>query len=230
MAMRFVSRLLGKLLASIIVFGEKLEFKLLLLASTAEIACERNSCLHRRTANASKCSLGWLCAIPIPQLNFLDTNNTNSKYSSLRLSSLFLDDIKIIINYYKPYNIRESKLYYKTATMVYINSRGEVVDDTRRTATNIFWRFIEFVVMFFKSLVGIEDKPNSKKDDNVGGSGPISSDFYGGGGGGGGRPGGSGSNDNKGQRKFGPRGFKSITDLSPPPTPMMGGCSGGACG
>lgn len=113
--------------------------------------------------------------------------------------------------------------------MVYINSRGEVVDDTRPTPQNIFWKFITFIVMFFKSLVGIEDKPNNKKDDNIGGSGPVSSNFYGGGGGGGNwKPGGGGSD--KGPRKFGPRGFKSITDLSPPPTPMMGGCSGGGCG
>lgn len=114
--------------------------------------------------------------------------------------------------------------------MVYINSRGEVVDDTRPSPTNIFWKFITFIVLFFKSLIGIEEKPDKKKDDNIGGSGPVSGGFFGGGGGG--RPGGGsgGPSDNKGNRKFGPRGFKSVTDLSPPPTPMMGGCSGGACG
>lgn len=110
--------------------------------------------------------------------------------------------------------------------MVYINSRGEVVDDTTASPTNIFWKFITFIVMFFKSLVGIEDRPHKKNDGNIGGSGPISGGFYGGG-----KPGGgSGGSDTKGgPRKFGPRGFKSITDLSPPPTPM-GGCSGGVCG
>lgn len=110
--------------------------------------------------------------------------------------------------------------------MVYINSRGEVVDDTTRSPTNIFWKFITFIVLFFKSLIGIEDKPN-KKDDNIGGSGPVSSGFFGGGGGGGRPGGGSGGNDNKGTRKFGPRGFKSITDLPPPPATT---CAGGACG
>lgn len=112
--------------------------------------------------------------------------------------------------------------------MVYINSRGEVVDDSAPTPSNIIWKFITFFVLFFKSLVGIEDKPAKKDDKNIGGSGPITSNFHGGGGGGG-RPSG-GSSGPKGTRKFGPRGFKSITDLSPPPTPMMGGCSGGACG
>lgn len=111
--------------------------------------------------------------------------------------------------------------------MVYINSRGEVMDDTRPTPTNIFWRVIAFFVLFFKSLVGIEDKPDKKNDDRTrGGATGSSGGFFGGGGSG---PG----NDNKGSgpRKFGPRGFKSITDLSPPPPPpMMGGCSGGACG
>lgn len=110
--------------------------------------------------------------------------------------------------------------------MVYINSRGEIIDDSRPSPTNIFWKFVTFIVLFFKSLVGIEDTPNRKKDDNVGGSGPISGFF--GGGGGGGRPSG-GPDNNRGPRKFGPRGFKSITELSPPPTPMMG-CSGGGCG
>lgn len=77
----------------------------------------------------------------------------------------------------------------------------------------------------FKSLVGIEERPDKKNDGNIGGSGPVSGGFFGGGGGGGG--GGSNSN-NKGPRKFGPKGFKSITDLPPPPPSM--GCSGGACG
>lgn len=108
--------------------------------------------------------------------------------------------------------------------MVYINSRGEVVDDTRPTPSNIFWKFITFILLFFKSLVGIEDKPDKKKEDRLGGgSGPTSGGFHGGGSS---KPG-----DSKGSRKFGPRGFKTITDLSsPPPPPMMGGCSGGACG
>lgn len=103
------------------------------------------------------------------------------------------------------------------------------MDDTRPSPTNIFWKFITFIVMFFKSLIGIEDRPDKKNDGNIGGSGPVSGGFYGGGGSGG-RPGGGGSDNKGGPRKFGPRGFKSITDLSPPPTPMMGGCSGGACG
>lgn len=109
--------------------------------------------------------------------------------------------------------------------MVYINSRGEVVDDTRPSPVNIFWKFIAFITLFFKSLIGIEDRPDKKKDGNNEGSRPKPSGFFGGGGSGG-KPG-----DSKGPRKFGPRGFKSITDLSPPPAPpMMGGCSGGACG
>lgn len=110
--------------------------------------------------------------------------------------------------------------------MVYINSRGEVVDNTRPSPTNIFWRFITFIVLFFKSLVGIEDKPDKKNEGPRGGSAPSSGGgFFGGGGSG--KPG-----DGKGgPRKFGPRGFKSVTDLTPPPPPpMMGGCSGGACG
>jgi hypothetical protein len=108
--------------------------------------------------------------------------------------------------------------------MVYINSRGEVVDDTRATPANIFWKLITFFVLFFKTLIGIEDS-SSKKNDNLG-RGPAPGNSGGGGffgGGGGGKP-----SDNKGPRKFGPKGFKSITDLTPPP--MMGGCSGGACG
>jgi len=110
--------------------------------------------------------------------------------------------------------------------MVYINSRGEVVDDTKPTVTNIFWRIVAFFVLFFKTLVGIEDKVDKKNDDRP--VGRTSGSQGGGGffGGGGSGPG----NDNKGSgpRKFGPRGFKSITDLPPPPPPM--GCSGGACG
>lgn len=110
--------------------------------------------------------------------------------------------------------------------MVYINSKGEVVDDSRPSPMNSFWKFITFIVLFFKSLIGIEDKPDKKKDDNIGGSGPItgSGSFRpgGGGGGSGGKP------SDQGPRKFGPRGFKSILDLPPPPPPM--GCSGGACG
>lgn len=115
--------------------------------------------------------------------------------------------------------------------MVYINSKGEVVDETQSTPTNIFWRFITFFVLFFKSLIGIEDRPDKKNDDKTkGGSRPTSGGFYGGGGSGGGGGGGN-SKPGDGTRKFGPRGFKSITDLSPPPPPpMMGGCSGGACG
>ena len=101
------------------------------------------------------------------------------------------------------------------------------MDNTSPTATNIFWKVIAFIMMFFKSLVGIEDKLD-KKNDNKSRSGPAGSSggFFGGGGGGSGP-----ANDNKrgGPRKFGPRGFKSITDLAPPPPPM-GGCSGGACG
>lgn len=112
--------------------------------------------------------------------------------------------------------------------MVYINSRGEVVDDNRASPANFFWRFITFIILFFKSLAGIEDHPNSKKDDNIGGSGPVSGRNNGGGGGG--RPGGGGggrpSNDDKRPKGFGPRGFKSITDLPPTPSP----CAGGACG
>lgn len=108
--------------------------------------------------------------------------------------------------------------------MVYINSHGEVVDDSRPSPTNVIWKFITFIILFFRSLVGLEDKPN-KKNDNIGGSGPISGGF--GGGGNGGRPGGGPSNDSKkGPRGFGPRGFKSILDLPPTPSP----CSGGACG
>lgn len=108
--------------------------------------------------------------------------------------------------------------------MVYINSRGEVVDDSTNTPMNIFWRVITFLVLYFKSLVGIEEK-SDKKNDGRPNAGSNSGGFFGGGGNGGG-----GSNSAKGSRKFGPRGFKSITDLSPPPTPMAGGCSGGACG
>lgn len=111
--------------------------------------------------------------------------------------------------------------------MVYINSRGEVIDETRPTPSNIFWRIIEFFVLFFKSLIGIEDKPDKKNEDRGTGPGSGSGGFFGGGGGGGGtkKPGdGKGS----GPRQFGPRGFRSITDLPPPP--MVGGCSGGACG
>ena len=112
--------------------------------------------------------------------------------------------------------------------MVYINSRGEVVDDSQPTANNIFWRFITFFVLFFKSLIGIEDSPDRKNDDKGRGSsarpGGSGGGFFGGGGGSS-RP----SGDNRGTRKFGPRGFKSVTDLPPPP-PMMGGCSGGGCG
>lgn len=112
--------------------------------------------------------------------------------------------------------------------MVYINSRGEVIDDSRASPVNIFWKIVNFIILFFKSLIGIEDKPDKKNDSNIGGSGPVSGGFYGGGGGG--KPNGSGGPSNSnGNRKFGPRGFKSITDLSPPPTPMMG-CSGGGCG
>lgn len=108
--------------------------------------------------------------------------------------------------------------------MVYINSRGEVVDDTRPSPTNIFWKIITFFVLFFRSLLGIEDKPDKKNDDrNRRGTTGFSSGFFGGGGGGGGP-----SNDNKGSgsRKFGPRGFKSVTDLPPAPPP----CAAGACG
>lgn len=116
--------------------------------------------------------------------------------------------------------------------MVYINSKGEVVDETQATPTNIFWRFITFFILFFKTLIGIEDKPDKKNDDRsrggstgAGGStGGGGGGFFGGGGGGNEKPG-------NGDRKFGPRGFKSITDLTPPPPPpMMGGCSGGGCG
>lgn len=114
--------------------------------------------------------------------------------------------------------------------MVYINSKGEVVDDTRSTPTNIFWRFINFFVLFFTSLIGFENRVDKKNDDRDrgGSSRPGGST----GGGGGGFFGGGGNNkpgDDKGTRKFGPRGFKSITDLAPPP-PTMGGCSGGSCG
>lgn len=105
--------------------------------------------------------------------------------------------------------------------MVYINSRGEVIDDTASTPTNTFWKIITFFILFFKSMLGFEDKPNKKDGKNIGGSRSMSGGFHGGGG---------SSGDSKGERKFGPRGFKSITDLSPPPTPMVGGCSGGACG
>lgn len=108
--------------------------------------------------------------------------------------------------------------------MVYINSRGEVVDDTRTTPSNIFWRIIQFFVLFFKSLVGIEDKPDKKNEDRGTGSGSSSGGFFGGGGGA------KKPSDGKGggPRQFGPRGFRSITDLPPPP--VVGGCSGGACG
>lgn len=108
--------------------------------------------------------------------------------------------------------------------MVYINSRGEVIDDSRPTPTNIFWKVVMFFVLFFKTLVGIEDKPDKKNDDGRGPTPGGSSGGFFGGGGGGSKP----SDNDKGPRKFGPRGFKSITDLSPPPMP--GGCSGGACG
>lgn len=110
--------------------------------------------------------------------------------------------------------------------MVYINSRGEVVDESRPTPSNIFWKIITFFVLFFKSLVGIEDTSGKKNDNRGRGPAPGSnSGFFGGGGSGGGRP---GDGDGKGTRKFGPRGFKSVTDLAPPPPPM--GCSGGSCG
>lgn len=107
--------------------------------------------------------------------------------------------------------------------MVYINSRGEVIDDSRPSPTNIFWKVVTFIVLFFKSLIGIEDATTArKKDDDLG---RPKYSFPSGGGGGSGGSGGSGG----GPRKFGPRGFKSVTDLPPPPMPM-GGCAGGACG
>lgn len=82
----------------------------------------------------------------------------------------------------------------------------------------------------FKSLIGLEDKPNKKKDDNIGGSGPISGGFGGGGsggGGGGGSGGRKGPGNDPGTRKFGPKGFRSITDLPPPAMPS---CCGSSCG
>lgn len=113
--------------------------------------------------------------------------------------------------------------------MVYINSRGEVVDDTQSTPVNIFWKVINFFVLFFKSLVGIEDRIDKRDDDRSRGTRPTGS--AGGGNGFSGGGGNSKPNDDNRPRKFGPRGFKSITDLTPPPAPpMMGGCSGGACG
>lgn len=115
--------------------------------------------------------------------------------------------------------------------MVYINSKGEVVDDSRPSPTNIFWKIITFFVLFFKSLIGIDTAPDKKKDNDIGGSGSIKGGFSGGSGGGGSGGGGGPKppGDPKGGlRKFGPRGFKTISDIrSPPP---MGGCAGGACG
>lgn len=117
----------------------------------------------------------------------------------------------------------------RTSIHTYKTTTTNMIVSSRRSRRNLF------LPSSFKSLVGIEDKPDRSKDDNIGGSGPVSGGFYGGGGGSGGRPGGGGggggggSSSDKGQRKFGPRGFKSITDLTPPPRPM-GGCSGGACG
>ena len=67
---------------------------------------------------------------------------------------------------------------------------------------------------------------DTKKDDRASARPSTYSSGFNGGGGGGGKP----SDDSKGPRKFGPRGFKSVTDLSPPPTPMMGCSSGGCCG
>lgn len=78
-------------------------------------------------------------------------------------------------------------------------------------------------------MIGIDTAIAKKRDSDIGGSGPISGGFNGGGGGGGGGSGPKPPGDPKGGlRKFGPRGFKTISDIrSPPP---MGGCAGGACG
>lgn len=105
--------------------------------------------------------------------------------------------------------------------MVYINSNGEVVDKepiTWKTPLKFIWKIISFIVEFFLTLFGLENKWRSSSINRyfMGSSGYNSGngpdDGFGGGGGGGGR---------------GPRKIATLPKYGGVP---MSTCPGGSCG
>nr|XP_023016055.1 glycine-rich selenoprotein-like [Leptinotarsa decemlineata] len=117
--------------------------------------------------------------------------------------------------------------------MVYVNN-GQVHQSPPwnfQRIIRLFDGIIMFFVLFFKSLVGIDNI--SSVEDRSGRSGTFRGSGRGGGGGGGGWGSGGG-----GGRPYGPGGggggggaggprFKTMRDINPP---TVGGCAGGSCG
>ncbi|KAH9525946.1 uncharacterized protein LOC124495559 [Dermatophagoides farinae] len=110
--------------------------------------------------------------------------------------------------------------------MVYINSRGEIVDHepiTWKTPFKFLLRFIWFFINFFLTLFGMSDRSDSMKRYFLGSSGYSSG---GGGGGGNDYPGGGGGG---GVGGFGGRPRRIAT--LPRNSPIgMSTCPGGSCG
>ncbi|XP_045465049.1 glycine-rich selenoprotein-like [Harmonia axyridis] len=106
--------------------------------------------------------------------------------------------------------------------MVYIARDGTVCENPPWGIDRIgqlFSGLINFVVLFFQTLVGLD---TSQKSTQKSGGSSFRSGGGGGGGGGGGRPFGPGGGGGSGPKKF-----MTLRDVNPP---TVGGCPGGACG
>lgn len=107
--------------------------------------------------------------------------------------------------------------------MVYINSRGEILEQepiTWKTPFKIVLRFVWFFINFFLTLFGLSDRSDSMKRYFLGSSGYSS----GGGNDGGHGPGGGGGGGYGGGR---PRRIATLPRNSPI---GMSTCPGGSCG
>ncbi|XP_018566544.1 glycine-rich selenoprotein-like [Anoplophora glabripennis] len=112
--------------------------------------------------------------------------------------------------------------------MVYISGDGRVCQSppwSMDRVVKIFYGIIQFIILFFQTLVSFDSgdsKPNSSR-----GSG--SGSFFRGSGGGGGGGGGGGRPHGLGGGGGGPR-FRTMSDINPPTVRGVGGCPGGSCG